>query len=75
MTMPGSDKSAAVVDVAQFIASRAKSVAFIRELLASTAAATPHFGCFGLHEWAMVYREDEHRHLGWPLRLGRRPVL
>ena len=30
------------------------------------------FGCFGLHEWAMVYRlgEDEVRHAGWPLRLG-----
>ena len=32
----------------------------------------PNFGCFGLHEWAMVYRlaEDETRHADWPLRLG-----
>ena len=28
------------------------------------------FGCFGLHEWAMVYREGEHRH-PVPLRLGQ----
>jgi hypothetical protein len=26
--------------------------------------------CFGLHEWAMVYRADERRH-ALPLRLGR----
>ena len=33
---------------------------------------TPQLGCFGLHEWAMVYRtpEDDVRHAGWPLRLG-----
>lgn len=31
----------------------------------------PYFGCFGLHEWAMVYRTDEVRHDRIPLRLGR----
>lgn len=43
----------------------------IRALLAATAARRPHLGCFGLHEWAMVYRaeESEVRH-PWPLRLG-----
>ena len=32
----------------------------------------PHFGCFGMHEWAMVYRlaPDDVRHSAWPLRLG-----
>ena len=29
----------------------------------------PTFGCFGLHEWAMVHRADETRH-PVPLRLG-----
>ncbi|MCG7255131.1 3-methyladenine DNA glycosylase, partial [Corynebacterium hadale] len=29
-----------------------------------------HFDCFGLHEWAMVYRTDTPRHT-LPLRLGR----
>ncbi|WP_317983530.1 3-methyladenine DNA glycosylase [Nocardioides pantholopis] len=43
-----------------------------RRLLAATAGRAPNFGCFGLHEWAMVYRldEDETRHADWPLRLG-----
>lgn len=44
----------------------------IRDLLAATAGRAANFGCFGLHEWAMVYRlsEDETRHADWPLRLG-----
>ncbi len=44
----------------------------IRALLAATAGRPGAFGCFGLHEWAMVYRlgEDETRHATWPLRLG-----
>lgn len=41
-------------------------------LLAATAGRPANFGCFGLHEWAMVYRlsEDETRHAAYPLRLG-----
>jgi hypothetical protein len=41
-------------------------------LLEATGARLAHFGCFGLHEWAMVHRlgEDETRHPAWPLRLG-----
>lgn len=40
-------------------------------LLTATAARPPSFGCFGMHEWAMVHRSTEHgtRH-PWPLRLG-----
>ncbi|KAF0967646.1 MULTISPECIES: 3-methyladenine DNA glycosylase [Gordonia] len=40
------------------------------DLLGATAARPARFGCFGLHEWAMVYRTDEARH-DVPLRLGR----
>jgi hypothetical protein len=41
-------------------------------LLVATAARPANFGCFGMHEWAMVYRleEDETRHPAYPLRLG-----
>ncbi len=41
-------------------------------LLRATAGRPANLGCFGLHEWAMVYRlsEDEKRHADWPLRLG-----
>ncbi len=55
-----------------YLASQRPLVASIHELLAATAGRAPHFGCFGLHEWAMVYRlsEDETRHADWPLRLG-----
>ncbi|GAA0973808.1 hypothetical protein ENKNEFLB_01325 [Nocardioides aquaticus] len=44
----------------------------LRRLLAATAARPASYGCFGLHEWAMVYRlaDDETRHADWPLRLG-----
>ena len=44
----------------------------LHTLLTATAGRAPQFGCFGLHEWAMVHRADEHgtRH-DWPLRLGR----
>jgi hypothetical protein len=51
---------------------RADAIGWVRDLLAATAGRTPHLGCFGLHEWAMVYRQtqDELRHNAWPLRLG-----
>ncbi|GAA0917005.1 hypothetical protein GCM10009557_89160 [Virgisporangium ochraceum] len=46
---------------------------WIRDLLANTAKRPPHLGCFGLHEWAMVYRLDQRevRHTAWPLRLSQ----
>jgi hypothetical protein len=44
----------------------------LHRLLTATAARPAQLGCFGLHEWAMVYRLEQHdvRHAGWPLRLG-----
>ncbi len=39
-------------------------------LLSATAHRPANFGCFGMHEWAMVYRADEVRHPAHPLRLG-----
>ena len=51
---------------------RADQVRWTRELLLATNARPAHWGCFGLHEWAMVYRSspDELRHTRLPLRLG-----
>jgi hypothetical protein len=42
------------------------------DLLERTAARRPQFGCFGLHEWAMVHGSSaqEVRHTDLPLRLG-----
>ncbi|SOC52671.1 3-methyladenine DNA glycosylase [Ornithinimicrobium cerasi] len=63
----------AYLDVPGFLARRGRTVEFVRSLLAATLARPGRFGCFGLHEWAMVYRADDEavRHGGWPLRLGR----
>ncbi|MDG4829438.1 3-methyladenine DNA glycosylase [Solwaraspora sp. WMMD1047] len=58
------------LDVGRYLADRAESVRFIRDLLAATASRPAFTGCFGLHEWAMVYRQAEHRH-PLPLRLGQ----
>ena len=44
-------------------------IASLHRLLSATASRPPTLGCFGLHEWAMVYRADETRHAA-PLRLG-----
>lgn len=51
---------------------RAETVRFVGALLGATAARAPQLGCFGLHEWAMVYRsgDDGVRHASVPLRLG-----
>ena len=46
------------------------TAAFVRALLAATASRAPRLSCFGLHEWAMVYRTDAPRHAAVPLRLG-----
>ncbi|HEU5037429.1 MAG TPA: 3-methyladenine DNA glycosylase [Nocardioides sp.] len=57
---------------ASYVASQRPLLVALRRLLAATAARPANFGCFGMHEWAMVYRlsEDETRHADWPLRLG-----
>lgn len=42
----------------------------IERLLHATASRPMFRGCFGLHEWAMVYRADRGRRHPLPLRLG-----
>ena len=54
-----------------FLASQRPLIEGIRRLLVATAGRSATLGCFGLHEWAMVYRTEEVRH-PWPLRLGSR---
>ena len=62
-------RGTARLDVESFLARRGAAMDEVRVLLTSISGARPHFGCFGLHEWAMVYRTEEPRH-GLPLRLG-----
>jgi hypothetical protein len=63
---------AVTLDVEAFAARRGGVARHIVELLEATAARPAQLGCFGLHEWAMVYRQDadQVRHSRWPLRLG-----
>jgi len=41
-------------------------------ILTGTQQRAAHFGCFGMHEWAMVYRSDPQtiRHSNQPLRMS-----
>ncbi len=63
---------AVTVDTEAFLEARASAVTFTLELLKRTAARPAQFGCFGLHEWAMVYRSESNgaRHDYLDLRLG-----
>ncbi len=61
------------LDVDAFLADRGATVRWVRSFVGATAGRPATFGCFGLHEWAMVYRDAaegrDHRH-PLPLRLG-----
>jgi hypothetical protein len=69
VTLAGRE-SEAVTD--EDVAAKRALVEGIHTLLVATAGRPANFGCFGMHEWAMVYRQSpqETRHAAWPLRLG-----
>ncbi|GAA3354194.1 hypothetical protein GCM10020366_10090 [Saccharopolyspora gregorii] len=60
------------LDPAVLTAKRRDSVRFVHGLLTAVRSRSAQLGCFGLHEWAMVYRTSpgDVRHESWPLRLG-----
>ncbi|GAB2655874.1 3-methyladenine DNA glycosylase [Nocardia goodfellowii] len=53
-----------------FLAKRRDTIEFAANLLRATASRPAQLSCFGLHEWAMVYRTEDVRHQQVPLRLG-----
>ncbi|GAA5182131.1 hypothetical protein GCM10023322_18420 [Rugosimonospora acidiphila] len=61
----------ATLDTRPVLAKRAEFLAWIGPLLERMAGRAPYVGCFGMHEWAMVYglAPNEVRHEQWPLRL------
>ena len=61
---------AATLDLDAYLADRGAGVRAMDTILRATASREPHLGCLGLHEWAMVYRQESHRH-PLPLRLGQ----
>jgi hypothetical protein len=54
-----------------FPSSRLPFVHWALDFLQRSGDRPGNFGCFGLHEWAMVYRESTVRHQDVPLRLPR----
>lgn len=59
------------LDLDAFVAARGKTLAVVERLLSRTLERPAVTGCFGLHEWAMVYRRPTERRYGdWALRLG-----
>lgn len=63
---------AVVLDREKFAEQRKDAMDFAAIILGRTAARPAQFGCFGLHEWAMVYKQEANavRHEYLELRLG-----
>ncbi len=59
--------------IRDYLISQLPLIQNLHDLLTATASRPPTLGCFGLHEWAMVYRSsapgNDVRH-DYPLRLG-----
>jgi len=62
-----------IFDAESFRRDRGDTLVWVSELLSATAARQPTYSCFGLHEWAMIYRsrEGERRHEQLPLRVSQ----
>ena len=54
----------------EHLISRLETISFVARLLRATTQRPAQLNCFGLHEWAMVYRSGGVRHDRVPLRLG-----
>lgn len=65
------DKSSATLDPTVLREKDLARLRFSRQLLELTHNRAPNFGCYGLHEWAMVYQSKDVRHgERAPLRLS-----
>ena len=58
------------IDLPTLLDKRGRALTYIHHLLSQTIHNPAQFSCFGLHEWAMVYRTENPRH-DLPLRLGQ----
>ncbi len=67
-------KSGVALDPRLFPEKRKATVCWIRDLLAQTMERPPVWGCFGMHEWAMVYKSPKPRHDQLPLRLDPKAI-
>jgi hypothetical protein len=81
LTGPGSEKflahsgyqstpSGVTASLAAIKPTRLPGFHWLLSMLRATESRTPRFACYGLHEWAMVYKSPEVRHPRYPLRLS-----
>ncbi|MDR9419073.1 3-methyladenine DNA glycosylase [Gracilimonas sp.] len=59
----------AFVDPNLFPDKRISSLKWMLKMLKNTQQNRPSFGCFGMHEWAMVYKSENPRHNQLPMRM------
>ncbi|MGZ0710744.1 3-methyladenine DNA glycosylase (plasmid) [Coraliomargarita sp. W4R53] len=67
---PGATAGSVILDAEALREHYGPLILNIGKILRATAGRAGSFSCFGLHEWAMVYRDPQHRH-EVPLRLGQ----
>lgn len=53
---------------------RSNSLIWILDMLKKSLSRKPSFACFGMHEWAMVYRTENVRHDQLPFRLPQKEI-
>ncbi|TNE68598.1 3-methyladenine DNA glycosylase [bacterium] len=59
-----------MMDLRQFPSHRFHSLLWLIDMLEKTQEHEPQFGCLGMHEWAMVYKEETDKRHKLPLRLS-----
>jgi len=64
----------AFLDISHFPEKRISSARWILDVLKQSMNRKPAFGCFGMHEWAMVYKTDRVRHDYLSLRMGKKEL-
>lgn len=62
------------LDIEHFQKDRISSLQWILDVLEKSAESKPSFGCFGMHEWAMVYKADNVRHDYLSLRMDKQEL-
>lgn len=67
-------QAGAFLDPAHFPDNRKSAAQWILTLLNNSMEKAPSFGCFGMHEWAMVYKADNIRHNHLPLRMSKQEL-
>lgn len=68
------DEDVAFVNTSIFPEKRLISTQWILQMLKSAQSRRPSFGCFGMHEWAMVYKTDDVRHAQLGLRMSSKDL-